>query len=173
MRRRLAGIAATLVLGIVPVIAVQAPALASVKVCTAAENKWCLDANSLAAGTPIVNGTGRDIILQDQHSMSGGREVYRLVFALNQTKCVGFSSNGLAEVRDCSGGDGSFVNWQNVRNGDGTTAWENTRFPAADCVTPNDKDTILTSNNRLGDRIFCSADITPGDLVRWTPSPTP
>ena len=173
MRKRLAGIVAALAMGIVPVAAVQAPALASVHVCTAFGENWCIDANSLAAGTAIVNGTGRDIIVQDQGHKSGGLEVYRLVFALDMTKCVGLSANGLAEVRDCSGGDSSFVNWQNDKTGNGTTFWFNTRYPAGDCATSGDQGDFLTSDNIGGDRIFCSGDVKSGDEAQWTPSPSP
>jgi hypothetical protein len=172
VRRHVVGIVAALALGVGTVIAVQAPALASVKVCTAAGNKWCLSAYSLAAGTPIVNDTGRNIILQDQGHTSGGYEVYRMVFSSDQTKCVGLSSNGLAEVRDCSGGDNSYVNWQNDRVG-GISLWHNTRFSYTNCVTPNDPGSFLTSDNSLGDRVYCSGNFRSGDYIAWTPSPTP
>jgi Tfp pilus assembly protein FimT len=152
VRRRLIGIAAALALGVSPAVAVATPALASVHVCTKYGNRWCLDASSLAAGTPITNGSpGRDIILQDQGFTHQGTEVYRLVFALDTSKCVGFSSNGLAEVRDCSG-NSNYTNWDNVRfTSDGTTIWVNNSFNLASCTTQN----------------------RAGDYSKFTPSPFP
>ena len=175
MRRRLVGIAAALTLGVTPAIAVQAPALASVHICTKYGNQWCLGASNLNAGTIITNSSpGRDIILQDQGFTHAGAEVYRLVFALDTSKCVGFSSTGLAEVRDCSG-NSNFTNWQNFRvTSDGSTIWVNNSFRnLADCVTPNDQGFNLTSDNALGHRLFCSNGTRSGDFLKFTPSPFP
>jgi hypothetical protein len=173
VRRRLIGITAILALGVGLAVAGQTPALASVHVCTAFGNQYCLGASNLSSGTAITNsGVGRDIILQDQHFTHEGLEVYRLVFALDTSKCVGFSSNGLAEVRDCNG-NSNFTNWMNERIGDGTTIWLNNSFNSSNCVTANDEGQILTSDNALGHRLFCSNGNRSGDYLRFTPSPSP
>ena len=174
MRRRLIiGLAAALTLGVAPAVTVAAPALASVHVCTKYGNQWCLDATSLAAGQPVFNGPGRDIILQDQHFTHHGAEVYRLVFALDQSKCVGFSSSGKAEVRDCSG-NSNFTNWENARfTSDHTTVWVNNSFVFGNCTTPNDAGLDLTSDNAGGDQLFCSNATRAGDYIKFTPSPSP
>jgi hypothetical protein len=173
VRRRLIGIAAALALGVAPAVAVGAPALASTHVCTAFGNQYCLGASSLAAGTVITNSSpGRDINLRDRGFKHEGLEVYELVFALDTSKCVGFSSNGLAEVRDCSG-NSNFTNWMNDRIGDGTTIWINNSFNSSNCVTANDHGQILTSDNALGDRLFCSNGNRAGDYLRFTPAPSP
>jgi hypothetical protein len=174
VKRLLIGIAAALALGVAPVVAAHPAALASsVHVCTAYGKNFCLGASSLTDGTPITNSSdGRDIIVQDQHFTSGGLEVYRLAFALDTSKCVGFSANGLAEVRNCNGNT-NFTNWQNFRQSDGTTVWANNSFNPSNCTTSNDQGRGLTSDNKLGDRVACSGDLISGDLVKWTPSPTP
>jgi hypothetical protein len=173
VRRGLIGIAAALALSVAPVVAVAPPALASVHVCTAF-GQYCLGASNLNSGTVIVNSsTGRDIILQDQHFTSGGGlEVYRLVFALDTSKCVGFSSTGKAEVRACSG-NSNFTNWRNVRVS-GTTVWENNSFQDSNCSTGGgDNGNDLTSNNSLGSRLYCSLGNAAGDYIRFTPEPSP
>ncbi len=174
VKRRLVGIAAALTLGVTPIVVGGAPALASVHVCTKYGNQWCLGASNLNAGTIITNSSpGRDIILQDQGFTHHGAEVYRLVFALDTSKCVGFSSNGLAEVRDCSG-NSNFTNWENLRfTSDGTTEWVNNSFAFGNCVTPNDAGLELTSDNTFGDRLFCSGGTRAGDYLKFTPSPSP
>jgi hypothetical protein len=174
VRKVLIGIAAAFTLSLTPIVVGAPPALASVHVCTAFGNQWCVGATSLAAGTPITNSSpGRDIILQDQHFTHLGLEVYRLVFALDTSKCVGFSANGLAEVRDCSG-NSNFTNWMND-GANGNTIWLNNSFDAANCSNGllNDQGLALTSDNHLGDRLYCSIGNTSGDFLRWTPEPSP
>lgn len=168
MRRRFIGIAAALVLGLSPVVAVASPALASTHVCTEYGNHYCLGANNLNDGTAVFSSDngGRDIILQDQKFTHEGLEVYRLVFAEDQGKCVGFSNNGNAEVRDCSG-NSNFTNWQRigVRGG---TQWQNNSFNATQCPHFGP---FLTSDNTSGDRVFCSdGEAAPGEYLAWTPA---
>lgn len=172
MRKRLIHIAAAAALGVTLIVAAAPPALASVHVCTAFGNNFCVGATSLAAGTPITNSSpGRDIIVQDQGFTHRGLEVYRLVFALDTSKCVGFSANGLAEVRDCSG-NSNFTNWMDD-GANGNTIWINNSYDPVNCSNGliNDQGVDLTSDNHLGDRLYCSAGNTPGDLIRWTPEP--
>ena len=165
MRRHLIGIAAALALGITPVVAVASPALASVHVCTEFGQKFCLDASSLAAGTPITTDSkGRDIILQDQGFTHEGFEVFRLVFALDTSKCVGFSSTGLAEVRDCSG-NSNYTNWMRAGTYD-NEIWENNSSTECDSHDPG---IDLTSDNYAGDRVFCSTGTKFGEYIKWTP----
>lgn len=175
MRRRLIGIAAALALGVIPAVAVAPPALASTHVCTGFGNNWCLDANSLAAGTSITNGSGRDIILSPKFASSDGFEVYQLVFARDTTKCVGLSANGLAEVRDCSGGSSNFTNWDNSRqltNLGYMTVWYNHSFESFNCPT-NTLAAALTSDNHSGSRLFCSDGNQSGEFLQFVPSPSP
>lgn len=173
MRRRLTGIAAALVLSIVPVVIVSTPASAvSVRICNKSGKQLCIGASSLTDGTVItITSPGRDIILQDQGFRHGTLEVYRLVFAVDTSKCVGFSSTGLAEVRDCSG-NSNFTNWINNGAG-GSTFWQNNSFDPANCATGGDHGTNLTSDNGPGDRLFCSIGGRAGDYLAWTPHPSP
>lgn len=174
MKRRLIGIAVALTLGVAPVIVVQAPAFAAFKACTASGHHYCLGASNLNAGTIITNSSsGRAIVFQDRGFTHGGFEVYELQFADDRSKCVGFSSNGLAEVRDCSG-NSNFTNWENDRSPDGTTTlWLNNSFNFSDCATPNDQGVLLSSDNALGDRAFCSENGRLDDYTVWTPAPSP
>jgi len=172
MRRRLIiGIAAALALGVAPAVIVAAPALASVHVCTAHGNKYCLGASSLTDGTAVTNSSpGRDIILQYQGFTSKTFAVYQLVFADDTSKCVGFSSAGKAEVRDCSG-NSNYTNWGNDILGDGSTAWVNNSY--TQCSRGGDQGPFLTSNNAQGVQLYCSNDFISGDYVAFTPTLSP
>ena len=169
MRGRFIGIAAALVLGLSPVVAVASPALASTHVCLEyGTSHYCLGASNLNDGTAIFNSDngGRDIILQDQGFKHDNLEVYRLVFASDQSKCVGFSKYGNAEVRDCSG-NSNFTNWQRIYVSGGTK-WQNNSFSATQCPHYGP---FLTSDNTRGDQVFCSdGEAAPGEYLAWTPA---
>lgn len=94
------------------------------------------------------------------------------MFALDTGKCVGFSANGLAAVRDCSG-NSNFTNWMNGANGN--AIWINNSFDPTNCSNGlfNDQGLALTSDDHLGSRLYCSTGNTAGDLLRWTPEPSP
>lgn len=160
--------AAAVTLGVVPVVVAQVPALAAaLHVCTAYGHNYCLGVGDLDSGSPIVNSvSGRAIILEDLHYKHGGFEVYRLQFADDTNLCVGFSSNGLAEVRDCNG-DSNFTNWEDDYLGAGRTIWLNNSFYQPDCVTPNDQGDSLSSDNTLGDRDYCSGGGSNYDFEEW------
>jgi hypothetical protein len=180
VRRRLIGAAAALALSVSPVIltatpatATAAPAATIIHVCTASGNNYCLGATSITDGTPITNSNpGRDIFPSPQFFEQGFGEVYRLEFSADTTKCVGFSANGLAEVRDCLG-NSNFTNWVDGNFGDGTTTWTNWTYVPDNCQRQGDRGADLTSNNQLGSRIYCSGTNTPGDYIRFKPALSP
>lgn len=168
MRRRFIDIAAALVLGLSPVVAVASPALASTHVCLEyGTSHYCLGANDLNDGTAIFNSDngGRDIILHDMGFKHDNLEVYRLEFASDQSKCVGFSKYGNAEVRECSG-NSNFTNWQRIAVSGGTK-WQNNSFSATQCPHYGP---FLTSDNTRGDQVYCSDGDLPGEYLAWTPA---
>lgn len=180
MRRRLIGAAAALALSAGPVILAAAPAPATaapaaiiIHICTASGNHYCLGATSITDGTPVTNSNpGRDIFPSPQFSAPGMGEVYQLQFSADTTKCVGFSANGLAEVRDCLG-NSNFTNWVDGNFGNGTTTWTNWTYVPNNCQNQGDRGADLTSNNQLGSRIYCSDFIAPGDYIRFKPALSP
>jgi hypothetical protein len=170
VKRLLIGIAAALVLGVAPVVAAHPAALASpIHICTESGNHYCVGASSLTDGTIITNsGDGRDMILGLVTTI-GGRGVYQLIFAADHAKCVGLSASGLAEVRSCNDNGSNFTNWVELIQPDGLSVrWSNQTFSASNCDRPGDQGNYLTSNNKQGDRLYCSSGAKSGDLRSWT-----
>lgn len=122
-RRRLAGIGATLALGVAPVIAVQAPALASTNfhVCESS-GSYCIGSDNLNEYTAVVEkaestGGGRNITYADlgtqycipNQPLDACYEEYeiQLTNTSNPVMCVASANNGDdAEIKVCNGGTG-------------------------------------------------------------------
>lgn len=177
MRKDLISIAAALALGLTLVVSGAPPALASTftdKVCTEYGNNYCIGASSVTDGTPLTNNNiGRDIVIHDQGFKNNlGFEVYRLEFAVDTSKCVGFSDTGLAEVRDCKGNT-NYTNWENITTQGAGSEWGNNSFDGNNCAGPHDQGDLLTSDNQLGSQLYCSVGATSGELIRWLPQASP
>ncbi len=173
--RKTAIVAATVALAAGGSLAVAAPALASSSVCTrypnGSGNKLCVATVNLVDGTVVTGNSStniRSITLQDQHFKNQSREVYRLVFAGDTSKCVGLSSAGSATIRDCSG-NSNFTNWQEAKNSDSSVTWINNSYvnglacPLYDCV--------LASDGTGGHQLVGEPSGTSGGFEKWTPVP--
>jgi hypothetical protein len=170
-RRALAITAAIISLAVIPVtgaVVTASPAWAvSGNLCNLfGQNNYCAGVpGTVANGDHVVlTVLGRDINFKDQGFKNKNQEVYRIQFVADTSQCLGIPANGVnITVRDCSGGNGSNVNWAMEFDTNGYE-WRSTTVTG-----PGGATFYLASDDDLGDQLFVSErDNCPGCLFKWT-----